>query len=270
MSTGEGLPASAGLTRNGLPYNRLGDGARTAVVFPGLGFENKPMGRMRARFTAGFYKCLRPDHTIYVVGRREELPRGCTIADMADDYARTIADEFSGPVDVIGISTGGSIALQFGADHSELVRRLVIHSAAYKLGPRGKDAQLRVRDLAQEGKWREASAVLVGLLLKPNWYRGIALRLGSTMMALGAPGDPSDLIATIEAEDAFDLHDRLAEISVPTLIIAGAQDPFYTEELFRQTAQRIPGAKLVLYPDKGHAPKGAQFACELRSFLLGD
>ncbi|MBN1322295.1 MAG: alpha/beta fold hydrolase [Thermoleophilia bacterium] len=267
---GPTLAGDSGFTRDGLPYNRLGDGPRTVVAFPGLNFENRPLRGKEIRFALAPCKPLLPEYTVYVLGRRKGLREGYTLADMADDYAWAIAEEFAGPVDVLGTSTGGSLALQFGADHGDLVRKLVVHSAAYKLGPAGKELQLRVRDLARDGRWREANAALVRFVLAPTWYRGLAVRVASTLMAMNAPDDPSDLIVTIDAEDAFDLHDRLAEIAAPTLVIAGARDPFYTEELFRETAQGIPGARLVIYPDMGHPAGGAQFARELRSFLPGD
>jgi pimeloyl-ACP methyl ester carboxylesterase len=262
------LPAAAGHTRNGLPYNRFGSGPRTAVVFQGLLFENKPLTRLDARFVQRMYRWLEPEYTVYIVTRKKGLPEGCTLADMSDDYAEMIAAEFDGPVDVIGTSTGGSIALQFGADHGELARRLVIHSGAYRLGPAGKDVQLRLRDLVQEGEWRRANATLMEFALKPAWYRSALAAAMSVLMTMRAPDDPSDLITTIEAEDAFDLRNRLGEIAVPTLVLAGAADPFYTEELFRQTAQGIPGAQLVLYPGMGHPARGTQSERDLRAFLL--
>ena len=60
------------------------------------------------------------------------------MTDIANDYAAMVRDEFGGPVDVLGISTGGSLVQHFAADHPELVRRLVIHSAAHRLSGQGK------------------------------------------------------------------------------------------------------------------------------------
>ncbi len=65
------------------------------------------------------------------------------------------------------------------------------------------------------------------------------------------------MIATIEAEDAFDVGERLGEISAPTLVIGGGRDRFYPPELFRETAERIPQARLVLYENRAH---GGTFA----------
>jgi len=264
------LTADSGFTRDGLPYNRLGDGPRTAVAFPGLNFENRPLRGKEVRFTLASYRPLLPEYTVYVLGRRKGLREGYTLADMADDYAWAIAEEFPGPVDVLGTSTGGSLALQFGADHGDLVRKLVVHSAAYKLGPAGKEVQLRVRDLARDGRWREANAALVEFVFKPSWYRGLAVRVASALMAMNAPDDPSDLIITIEAEDAFDLHERLGEITAPTLVIAGTRDPFYTVDLFRETAAGIPKATLILYEGMGHPASGKRFVRDVLAFLRAE
>ena len=91
--------------------------------------------------------------------------------------------------------------------------------------------------------------------------------VASLMFAATAPDDPSDLVVTIEAEDKHDFRDRLGEIVAPTLVITGARDPFYTEESLRETARGIPNARLVLYPDKGHAPTGKQFRQDVLAFL---
>jgi pimeloyl-ACP methyl ester carboxylesterase len=67
------------------------------------------------------------------------------------------------------------------------------------------------------------------------------------------PDDPRDMIATIRAEDAFDVTGELHRITAPTLLVAGGRDGFYTPELFRTTARGIPDARVLLYADKGHA-----------------
>ena len=141
--------ASTGYFRSGLPYNRLGHGPRPLVIFQGLAFENKPQSGLAIRM----YNFLGEDYTAYSVLRKPGLPGGCTLRDMADDYAEMIRDEFGGPVDVIGISTGGSIVQPFAADHPDLVRRLVIHSSAYTLSDAARAAQMEVGRLARQRRW---------------------------------------------------------------------------------------------------------------------
>ena len=260
--------AAAGYFRGGLPYNRLGRGSRPLVVFQGLLFENKP----QPAFMVRMYAFLNERYTTSVVLRRPGLPQGYTLRDMAGDYATMIREELGEPVDVIGVSTGGSIAQHFAADHPDLVRRLVIHSSAYVLSDAAKRLQLRIGELAREGQWAEAYSLFIGAVVPHKGVMGPLHRptvwAGSRLAGrLAAPNDPSDLLVTIEAEDRHDFRDRLAEITAPALVVAGAADPFYTEALFRETAAGIPDARLIIYPGMGHPASGRQFGRDVLAFL---
>lgn len=266
----------AGYFHTGHPYNCFGHGPRPLVIFQGLLYENKPLSWPMLRMYTSLYRCLDADYTCYLVTRRPGLPAGSTMGDMADEYAAMIRAEFGGPVDLIGVSTGGSIAQQFAADHPELVRRLVLHSSAYRLSEAAKAAQLRAGQLARQGNWRAANAELLRLMLPrrgPMRYAAKPLLWLASLLAglgLGAPKDPSDFVVTVEAEDQHNFKERLAEIAAPTLVIAGDQDPFYTPELCRETAAGIPNARLILYPGMGHAASGTQFGRDLLAFLRAD
>jgi pimeloyl-ACP methyl ester carboxylesterase len=261
-------PSASGYFRSGLPFNRFGRGSRPLVVVQGLLFENKP----QPRFALGPYSFLGDRNTVFVVLRRPGMPQGYTMRDMAADCATTIREEFGGPVDVIGVSTGGSIVQHLAADHPDVVRRLVIHSSAYTLSPSAKRLQLRVAELAGERRWTDASELLVGAVVPQSGAIGAARApivwfVSRAMSWFSRPKDPSDFIVTVKAEDVHDFRDRLAEIAAPTLVVAGADDPFYTEALFRETAAGIPDGRLILYPGMGHPAHGKRFARDVLSFL---
>ena len=269
------LITTAGYFHNGIPYNRIGNGVRTLVVFQGSAFENKPAMGLMAQVLISPYKFLENDFTVFVVTRKLNLPEGYSMKNMADDYAMMIEEEFGEPVNVIGVSTGGSIAQHFAADHPELVRKLVIHSSAYTLSDWAKILQMRVATLARQHKWIAAYMTQLSptltysgirkYLAKPVWWIGMVLA-----GILAAPEDPSDLVVTIEAEDKHNFRDRLALIKAPTLVIAGDKDPFYSEILFRETAEYIPNARLILYKGMGHPAHGKQFRQDVLAFLNGD
>ncbi len=262
----------AGYFHNGLPYNRVGEGPHTLVILQGLVFENKPLPALLASLINGHYKFLADDFTTFIVLRKPGLPEGYSMRDMADDYATMIKEEFGGPVDVIGVSTGGSIVQHLAADHPDLVRKLIIHSSAYVLSDWTKSLQMRVASLARQRRWRAVYDTMLGPTLtydgarryvaKPLWWLGILLA-----GTFAAPADPSDLVVTIEAEDKHNFRDRLAQIKAPTLVVAGDKDPFYSEDLFRETAEGIPDARLILYKGMGHPAHGEQFRRDVLQFL---
>jgi pimeloyl-ACP methyl ester carboxylesterase len=254
---------TAGYFRSGLPYNRLGHGPRPLVVVQGLTFENKPQPGL----ATAMCRFLGQEYTVFSVLRRPGLPQGYTLADMAADYAAMIREEFGGPVDVIGISTGGSIVQPLAADHPDIVRRLVIHSSAHRLSDPARAAQLEVARLAGQRRWREAWVVLLRFMLGPSRRSRLQAALASTILSFSNPTDPSDLVITILAEDQFSFQQQLARIAAPTLVIAGDRDPFYTPALFRETAAGIPNARLCLYEKMGHPAGGKQFRRDVLAFL---
>ncbi len=266
---------SAGYFESGLPYNRIGHGPRRVICLQGLFPDNAPLTGFGRLLLAPF-RFLGADRSAFVVTRRPGLPIGSTLEDMADDYARVIRDELGAPIDVVGMSTGGSIALVLAVRHPELVRRLVLYSAACTLGDEGRRFQRRLAPLAREGRWSSVFAELFAFTALPP--RGVGRRLARPLvplvtavmgMAVRRPADPTDFVVTIEAEDAFDYRSRLGEVRAPTLVIGGAKDPYYSAELFRQTAAGIPAAKLVLYPDAGHGPSSRRVTREILAFLDG-
>lgn len=260
----------------GMPYDKFGGGPRILVIFQGLVFENKPMAKFMARQFPRMYGRLLNDYTVYIVNRKPGMPEGYTMKDIAGDYAAMIREEFGGPVDVMGVSTGGSIVQHFAADHPDLTRRLVIHSSAHTLNDAARKGQMRCAQMARRRKWTAAFVALMGISLPEKGVKRAALKPAYWFLSLfagpimGIPRDPADLAVTIEAEDKHYFKDRLSEIKAPTLVIAGDKDPFYSEALFRETAGGIPNARLVLYRGMGHPAAGKQFKADLRAFLDED
>ena len=265
--------AASGYLATGHAFDRRGMGSRQVVVLQGLTLDCRPLGRW-AGFMLGAYRPLERDCTITLVNRRPGIAAGTTIADLAGDAAAMIRSTFGGPVDLVGTSTGGSVALQLAIDHPDVVRRLVVHSAAYTLGPEGRRIQRLAAECARGGDWR-AVARLMMEWARPR--RGMArlvfplvMPVGTVVLAAGHPRDPSDFIALIEAEDVFDCRDGLGRIQAPSLVAAGMDDPGYTPQLFRDTAAGIPAARLALYEKMGHPASGPRFRADLARFLLGD
>jgi len=57
---------------------------------------------------------------------------------------------------------------------------------------------------------------------------------------------------TLGADLGHDTTERLGEISAPSLVIGGTEDPFYSEHTIRETTEKIPDATLSLYEGVGH------------------
>lgn len=262
--------ARQGYLPSGLPFNRFGHGPRLLVVLPGLQWEHGPQSALTATFMVRPYRFLGTSHTGWFVGRRRGLAPGTTMGQLAADYASTIRDDLGGPADVIGVSTGGAIALHLAADHPDVVRRLVIHSAAHSLTEEARRIQWRAGQDAARGDWAAVFRALAETVVPPNRAGRALAAVMARLMAIGAPSEPGDFIAEVEAEDAHAFRERLGEIQAPTLVVGGDRDPFYSPALYRETASGLPNGRLVLYEGMGHPAHGARFRRDVAAFLGDD
>ena len=130
------------------------------------------------------------------------------------------------------------------------------------------DDPFKLDDVQPEIKfWREKRKISwIETFWSSEWDQGQR----STGTFFQHPDDPTDLVVTVAAEDQFNFKDQLTQIAAPTLVVAGDQDPFYSEDLFRETAEGIPNARLILYEGMGHPASGKQFQRDVLDFLKED
>jgi pimeloyl-ACP methyl ester carboxylesterase len=173
---------------------------------------------------------------------------------------------------VLGHSTGGSLTLQLIADRPDVVRKAVVASAAYTLGPVAKRGQLEMLHALEATGRYSAKALVDGIegYIRSRWVRALLTPIAMVAAKCITIESPTDAIAMLRAEDAFGVRDRLGDIETETLVICGAQDYFWTPEMFAETAFRLPHGKLIMYPDRGHGIVAApEFARDVTAFLRG-
>ena len=106
--------------------------------------------------------------------------------------------------------------------------------------------------LTRAGQGAEAWAGLMTSML-PAPLRRPMRPLARQATGSMPPDDPTDLLVTLDAEDAFDVEARLPRVTAPTLVIGGGKDAFYTRELFEGTAAGVRDGRVHVFQDWGHA-----------------
>lgn len=257
-----------GTLEHDLPYYAFGAGEPLVVLRWFTPDHANPTGLER-RSELKALEDLGRSFRVFAVNRAPHMPAGTTMADIANDHADAIRKQFGEAVHVLGMSSGGSLALQLAVDHPDVVRKLVIAGSAYTLSEKTRAVQRDYTEAVAAGK-RGAhlqAPVTVGtkleqaLLVPVLWLTDPLLR----------PEDPQDMLHFAQAEDSFDVGDRLGDISMPTLVIGGDRDLAYSTELFRATAEGIPGAELIIYPKAGHIGTftNKRYVDDVTSFLQG-
>lgn len=237
----------------------VGDGP-PLVVFPGL--ASRPVtSRLSYLGLARVTK-----RRVYVINRPTGLPRGITMPELAARHAQILSLLFTEPVNLLGASTGGAIALQLAVDHPQLVNRLIVAAAASWLGDEGRQKLRRLGDEVASG--RSGAKVLASVLAPPPRSWLMAPLLWAAHQLSRGP-IPTDILATIDAEVGFDVTSQLNQIRSPTLLIAGGRDRAFPLSLVQATADGIPNSRLIVYPRAGHmgAMMNRHFGRDVANFL---
>lgn len=250
------LPAATGAT--GVPLLVLG-GVETGLR-PLAGTEQVLTRRWEARAAA------RP---VVVLGR--PLPESPAQAEQLM-HPRVIADAVAtaidwlaangGPVPPYAVeaeSGGGRISLWLAVDHPELVARLVLASVASETPPDSAMAE-RMSEwiaMAERNDWAMFFSHMA-VVMRPS-TGGAAPSFDAAARLQPRPATPERFIGELRAtlDPSSFVTDRLAEISVPTLILGGGLDQVVPPEATRLVAEGIPGARFEVDSECGHTVRAS-------------
>jgi len=163
------------------------------------------------------------------------------------------------PLAVEAESGGGRISLWLTIDHPDLVARLVLSSVASETPPSSPMTERMAGwlDLAERGRWADFFAQLAFQLKPAGTLQAEAAAVTGGFQP--HPSTPERFIGELRAtlDPTSFVTDRLGEIKVPTLVLAGGQDQVVPLASTRLVAERIPGARLEVDPESGHTVRAS-------------
>jgi len=197
---------------------------------------------------------------------------GPTLDRYADDLAHVLDALGARRAVVGGLSMGGYAALAFWRRHPERVRALVLaDTRAEADAPDARERRDTLVALAKStaaGGGAVADTQMEGALGRTT--RDDAARVAGFRDRLATPTADGVVAALVAMRDRPDATPTLAGITVPTLVIGGAEDALTPPRTLRALAGGIPGARLALLDRAGHASAWEQpdaFADALLAFL---
>jgi pimeloyl-ACP methyl ester carboxylesterase len=158
-----------------------------------------------------------------------DLPPRLTQGEMTALLARWL-ETFGEPVHIMGHSMGGQLAIRLAAERPDLVRSLLLVSAAgipFRLDPRP-----HVRPLPKP----PYGGPRIAQLLVPDFFR---------------TGPASVALATTRVLRG-DQRERMRALRLPTLLVWGENDPLVPLVYGEAMAGEIEGARLVVIPRAAH------------------
>jgi 3-oxoadipate enol-lactonase len=198
------------------------------------------------------------------LGSKTEL----TIADLAKDACAVLDDAGIKRAHICGLSIGGMVAMNIAASSPERLEKLVL-CATTPYMPTREMWQTRIDTARREG----LSNLVEGILQR--WFTakfheshpGEVQRVRDLLMRT----DPRGYAASAAAVRDMDQRESIKNISVPTLVIAGAHDPGVPPAQAETITRAVEGSSLLVF-ESAHLPNIEQapaFNAAIKRFLLG-
>jgi pimeloyl-ACP methyl ester carboxylesterase len=185
---------------------------------------------------------------------RSDVPEGpYAIPAMADDAVAVMDAAGMTSAHVFGASMGGMIAQELALQYPSRVRSLILGCTACggrQSVPASKEVSAalsaRSKKTREEAMWVMAPYIFDAGTPRELVAEDIAVRLGARVTNDGYFAQ----LAGIRAWAGT--HDRLAGLTMPTLVIHGESDDLVPPGNGRIIAKAIPGARLVMIPHASH------------------
>ena len=183
-----------------------------------------------------------------------------TAEDMTDDAVAVLDAVGWDSAHLFGHSMGGLLAQRVALRHPGRVRSITVSGAM----PSDATGLRQLRHI------RLGFVLRMSRLRFPEGPEGdvaAGLALARAIASPGYPFDEAEVRAAVEREVTSGIRDvqaqsrqtgaawhggRLAELTVPALVLHGEQDPVLRPSAARATAAAVPDARLVLLPGVGH------------------
>ena len=179
------------------------------------------------------------------------------LEDMANDVVGLLDHLRIERAHIFGISLGGMIAQHVAIEHRDRVRSLIsVMSTTGNPDLPMPSAEMRAR-LVESAATPDALIALNAqnraVFGSPAYPETLAQRLAAARSAYQRSHRPDGVARQMQAAIADGSRvDRLRALSVPTLVIHGADDPLIPVAAGRDTAAAIRGARLEIIDGMGH------------------
>lgn len=244
---------ASGSRRIKIKYISFGIGERPLVIIPGLSLRS--ISGMAVPL-AYMYRVFAKDFKVFIFDRRDDVPEGFTVSDIADDTAESMRALSIESADIIGISQGGMAAQYLAVRYPELVRTLTL---GVTLSRMNDTVTAAVNGWVKSAESGDTGAVVNDMV--PRMYSDSYVKKYKRLLPLISKftklEDSERFVRLAKACLTCDIYVELEKIKCPVFVIGGKQDKIVTGEASEEIAEKLISSdckcRLFLYDGLGHA-----------------
>lgn len=230
-------------------YVDTGEGEDTVIFSHGY-FMSHAMFRPQVEALRDRWRCIAWDERGH--GQTQTTPEPFTYWDSASDLLGLLDHLGIERAVLAGMSQGGYLSLRAALTAPERVRALVLMDTQPGVEDPEKAAgyeQLMAAWTSPEGPPQEVVDTIAAIILGPG-YEDAARWMDA---AKAIPADTARQIFSTLMSREDDVTPRLAELTMPALVIHGDQDLAIPVDTARWFAEALPDGELVVIEGAGHA-----------------
>ena len=231
-------------------YVAFGKGKKNLVVLPGLS-DGLWTVKGKALFLAGSFKRFFKDYTVYTFSRKNEIPEGYSIEDMADDQAIAIRNLGIDRAIVMGVSQGGMISQYLAAKHPELVEKLILVVTAPYANDTIKRVVTKWIDMTQNSTHTELMLDTAEKVYTKK-FNDKNKKYLSLVARFTKPKNYDRFCKNAYAILNFDARPVLSRIKCPTYIMSGNCDNTVGNEASYELNSAIANSEMLIFEGLGH------------------
>ncbi len=231
-------------------YVAFGKGKKNLAVLPGLS-DGLWTVKGKALFMAGSYKKFFNDFTVYMFSRKNNIPKGYSIKDMAKDQALALRNLGIEKTIVMGVSQGGMIAQFLAADHPELVEKLILVVTAPYANETIKSVVNKWIDMTRTSSHTELMLDTAGKVYTKEYNEKNKIYL-PFVAGFTKPRNYDRFCKNAYAILNFDARDVLSKIKCPTYIMSGNRDNTVGNDAPYELHEGISGSEMMIFDGMGH------------------
>ncbi len=231
-------------------YVSFGSGERNLVMLPGLS-DGLATVKGKAGILSVPYKRFYDDFTVYMFSRKNMMPEGYSMWDMADDQVRAMEALGIKSASVCGVSQGGMISQCIAIGHPEVVEKLVLAVTAPSANEVATSAVSGWIDMVKEDDHKRLMIDTAEKMYSDK-YLDKNRKFFPLLAMFTKPKSYERFLRNANAILEFDVRDELKKISAPTLILAGSDDKTVGNGAATELKQGIAGSELYVFEGLGH------------------
>ena len=246
----------------------FGKGERPLVIIPGLSLRSiKGM----AVPLAYMYRIFAKDFKVFVFDRRNDVPEGFTVKNIAEDIAAAMDTAGIQNADVLGVSQGGAAAQYLAVLNPRLVRTLTLGVTYSRLNDTVTEVVGGWIRMVGDGDYKAVVMDMLPKMYSDNYIKKYE-RFLPVLSKFTRFDDPGRFLTLAKACLTCDIYDELEKIGCPVFVIGGKQDKVVTGEASEEIAEKLGHDKcrIFMYDELGHAAyeEAKDFNQKVLDFIL--